>query len=145
MSTEETNKELERRFFSEMLNRGDTTVADELFAAGAYDHAAFPGQVSGREGFKQAVGIVHSAFPDVHYTIEDMVAEGDRVTTRWRLRGTHTGTFLGIPGTGKQVTVEGIHILRFENGQIVECWEVWDRLGLFQQLGVSPPIGQSTP
>lgn len=144
MSTEETNKMLERRFFDEMLNSGDTTVANELFADDAYDHAAFPGQASGREGFKQAVRIVHSAFTDVQYTIEDLIAEGDRVTTRWTLRGTHTGEFLGIPGTGKRVTVEGIHILRFANGQIVECWEVWDRFGMFQQLGVTPSIVQST-
>lgn len=144
MSAEETNKALERRFFDEMLNRADTAVADELFASDAYDHAAFPDQESGREGFKQAVRTVHGAFRDVRYTIEDMIAEGDRVTTRWTPRGTHTGEFLGIAGTGKQVTVEGIHILRFANGQIIECWEVWDRLGMFQQLGVIPSIGQAT-
>ncbi len=134
MSAEE-NTALVRRFFAEMLNRGDITVGDQLFAVDAFDHAGFPGQVSGREGFKQAVRMVHEAFPDIHYTAEDMVAAGDRVTTRWTLRGTHAGEFLGIAATGKQVTVTGINILRFADGQIVECWEEWDRLGMLQQLG----------
>ncbi len=142
MSTDDL-KALERRFFEEMLNSGDTTAGDELFAAGAFDHAAFPGQAPGREGFKQAVVMMHGAFPDIHYTIDDMVAEGDRIAARWTLRGTHAGEFLGIPATGKQVTVEGIHILRFASGQIVECWEVWDRLSMLQQLGAIPSSGQT--
>lgn len=143
MSTK-AHKALERRFFEEMLNNGELTVGEELFAVDAVDHAAFPGQVSGREGFKQAVQFMHGAFPDIHYVIDDIVAEGDRVATRWTLRGTHSGEFFGVPATGNQVTVEGIHILRFANGQIVECWEVWDRLSMLQQLGVIPSSGQST-
>ncbi len=138
MSVDE-NKALVRRFFDEMLNPGNAEVGDELFAVDAIDHAAFPDQVAGREGFKQAVRMVHAAFPDIRYTFEDMIAEGDRVATRWTLRGTQTGEFLGIPPTGKAVVVTGINVLRFANGQIVECWETWDRLGLMQQLGVLPP------
>ena len=142
MSTEE-NKALVRRFFDQMLNQADADAGDELFAVDAVDHAAFPGQVPGREGFKQAVRMVHGAFADIHYTADDMVAEGDRVTTRWTLRGTQTGEFLGIPPTGNQVTVTGINILRFAGGQIVECWEVWDRLGMLQQLGAVREPGQA--
>ena len=136
------NKALVRRFFDEMLNQGNTDVGDELFAVDAVDHAGFPGQVAGREGFKQAVRMVYAAFPDIHYTAEDMIAEGDRVATRWSLRGTHMGEFLGIPPTGKQVTVTGINVLRFAGGQIVECWETWDQFGLRQQLGLLPAPGQ---
>jgi steroid delta-isomerase-like uncharacterized protein len=142
MSAEE-NKARVRRFFDEMLNQGDTSVGDELFAVDALDHAAFPGQVAGREGFKEAVRMVHAAFPGIHYTAEDMVSEGHRVATRWTLRGTHSGEFLGIQATGKPVTVTGINILRFADGQIVECWETWDRLGLMQQLGVLPALGET--
>jgi steroid delta-isomerase-like uncharacterized protein len=137
MSAEE-NKALVRRFFEEMLNPGNADLGDDLFAVDAVDHAAFPGQVAGREGFKQAVRMVHGAFPGIRYTADDMIAEGDRVATRWTLRGTHAGEFLGIPPTGKQVTVTGINVLRFANGQIVECWETWDRFGMMQQLGVIP-------
>jgi steroid delta-isomerase-like uncharacterized protein len=134
----EVNKALVHRFFEEMLNLGNADVGDELFAVDAVDHAAFPDQVAGREGFKQAVRLVHGAFPGIHYTVDDMIAEGDRVATRWTLRGTHAGEFLGVPPSGNQVTVTGINVLRFANGQIVECWETWDRLGMLQQLGALP-------
>jgi steroid delta-isomerase-like uncharacterized protein len=129
---------LERRFFDEMLNQGDTSIGADLFADDAYDHAGFPGQVGGREGFEQAVRMMHAAFPDIHYTIEDMIVEGDRIATRWTLQGTHEGEFLGIPATGKQVSVKGIHILRFAGGKIVECWETWDQIGMLRQLGALP-------
>jgi steroid delta-isomerase-like uncharacterized protein len=82
---------------------------------------------------------MHKAFPDIHYTINDMVAEGERIATRWTLRGTHLGEFFGIAATGNSVSVEGIHILRFVEGQIVECWEVWDQLSMLRQLGTVPP------
>ena len=137
--TSEALKELERRFFDEMLNRGNLAVADDLFSSDSADHAGFPGQAPGRDGFKQAVVAMHKAFPDIHYTINDMVAEGERIATRWTLRGTHLGEFFGIAATGNAVSVEGIHILRFVEGQIVECWEVWDQLSMLRQLGTVPP------
>jgi steroid delta-isomerase-like uncharacterized protein len=136
--TAEELKALERRFFDEMLNRGNLSAGDDLFAEDSVDYAGFPGQAPGREGFKQAVVMMHTAFPDIHYTIEDMVAEGDRIATRWTLRGTHKGEFFGIPATGTQVSVEGIHILRFADGQIVECWEFWDQLSMLRQIGAMP-------
>ncbi|MGE3799078.1 MAG: ester cyclase [Thermomicrobiales bacterium] len=131
-------KALERRFFDEMLNQGNVDAGDDLFAEHSVDYAGFPGQGPGRDGFKQAVRMMHAAFPDIHYTIEDMIAEGDRIATRWTLQGTHRSAFLGVPPTGKQVSVEGIHILRFEDGMVVECWEVWDQLSLLRQLGAAP-------
>jgi hypothetical protein len=135
---QEELKVLERRFFDEMLNQADLSVADDLFAEESEDHAGFPGQTPGREGFEQAVVAMHKAFPDIHYTIEDMIAEGDRITTLWSLRGTHLGDFFGIAPTGTTVSVEGIHILRFVEGQIAECWEVWDQLSMLRQLGAVP-------
>ena len=139
--TPEALKALECRFFDDMLNRGDLSAGDDLFAVDSVDYAGFPSQLPGREGFKQAVVMVHEAFPDIHYTIEDTVAEGDRIATRWTLRGTHRGEFLSIPATGNQVSVEGIHILRVADGLIMECWESWDQLGMLRQLGVLPTAG----
>jgi steroid delta-isomerase-like uncharacterized protein len=138
--TPEELKALERRFFDEMLNRADLSAGDDLFAANSVDYAGFPGQLPGREGFKQAVVMMHEAFPDIHYTIEDMVAEGDRIATRWTLRGTHQGEFFGVPATANQVRVEGIHILRIVDGQVVECWEVWDQLSMLRQIGALPDV-----
>jgi len=85
-----------------------------------------------------------TAFPDVHFTIEDQIAEGDRVVTRWTARGTHQGPLVGIPPTSKQVTMSGIAIYRLVDGKIVEQWGVNDMLGLLQQLGVVPILGQSS-
>jgi steroid delta-isomerase-like uncharacterized protein len=84
------------------------------------------------------VAALRDAFPDVHITIEDQVAEGDRVVTRWTARGTHTGAFQGIPPTGKRGSMTGIDINRFADGKVVECWTNADDLGLLQQLGVIP-------
>ena len=116
-------KALERRFFDVMLNRGNIEVGDELFAQDSVDYAGFPGQAPGREGFKQAVRIMHAAFPDIHYAIEDMIAEGDKIATRWTLTGTHTGgPYYGVPASGKRVTINGTGILGFRDGKIVEHW-----------------------
>ena len=84
-----------------------------------------------------------TAFPDVHFTIEDQVAEADKVVTRWTWRGTHQGPFQGIPPTGKHVMVTGVGINRFANGKVVENWTNMDILGLLQQLGVVPAPGQT--
>ena len=85
-----------------------------------------------------------TAFPDLHFTIEDQIAEGDRVVTRFTARGTHQGAFIGIPPTGKQGVVTGTGIDRFANGKIVEAWFNSDDLGLLQQLGVVPSPGQAS-
>jgi steroid delta-isomerase-like uncharacterized protein len=140
MSTEE-NKTLARRLF-EIFGTGDLALADELIAADVIDHQALPGMPPGREGFKQFVSIFHAAFPDLHVTVEDLIAEGDKVVGRTTMRGTHQGEFMGIPPTGKQCTISGIDIIRFANGQVVEHWGNSDDLGLMQQLGVIPAPGQ---
>jgi steroid delta-isomerase-like uncharacterized protein len=143
MSTEE-NKAIDRRIVEGGFNTGNTAVLDEFIAADCVDHAAPPGTPSGREGAKQFFAMLRSAFPDLHTTIEDVVAEGDKVVTRSTWHGTHRGAFLGIPATGKQVAVTQIDITRYAGGKVVEHWGNQDLLGLMQQLGVIPAPGQAS-
>ena len=136
MSTEE-NKALARRVLEEMFNAGNLDVADELLASDYVDHdPSLPEDVHGPEGFKEYVGMYRSAFPDVHVQIEDQIAEGDRVVTRWTGTGTHTGELMGIAPTGKRVTLPGMEIVRIANGKLVEGWEGYDSGTLMRQLGV---------
>ncbi len=138
--TEEKNKALNRRFVEEVINQGNLDVIEELLDPGAVDHAAPPGFATGREGAKQFAAMMRSAFPDLHLTIEDMIAEGDKVVMRSTWSGTHEGEFMGIPATGRRVTVSGIDISRVADGRMVEHWGQFDALGLMQQLGaVTPP------
>jgi steroid delta-isomerase-like uncharacterized protein len=140
MSTEE-NKALSRRLIEEVWNQGKLAVIDELVAPNYVDHDP-TGPIHGPEGFKQFVSMYLTAYPDTHFTIEDQIAEGDTVVTRWTARGTHKGPLMGIPPTGKQVTVTGISIGRVVNGKTVEGWSNYDTLGMMQQLGVVPAPGQ---
>jgi steroid delta-isomerase-like uncharacterized protein len=136
MSTEE-NKALARRVIEQMFNEGNLDVADELLALDYVDHdPSLPEDVHGPEGFKQYVGMYRAAFPDLHVQIEDQLAEGDRVATRWTGTGTHDGELAGIAPTGKRVTVPGMEIVRIANGKLVEGWEGYDSGTLMQQLGV---------
>lgn len=141
MSAQE-NKAVVERVMEEVFNKGHLDIADELIAADCIDHNPFPGQVSGVEGVKQGAVMFRSAFPDLHFANDDIIAEGDKVVHRYRIRGTHQGEFFGIPPTGKQVTVTGIDILRIAGGKIVERWSNTDDLGMMQQLGVVPASGQ---
>ena len=139
MSTED-NKALVRRMFEEVWNQGNIARIAEFYSPAHVEHTS-SGPVHGQEGYKQYVMIYRTAFPDAHYTVEDQLAEGDKVVTRWSARGTHQGPLMGIPPTGKQGTVTGIGIARFEGGKIVEVWSEFDALGMFQQLGlmILPP------
>ncbi len=144
MSTEE-NKALVRRVYEEAINRGNMAVVDELNSPNYVAHdPGFPQPVRGPEGLKQYFLVFRSAFPDVHITIEDMIAEGDTVVTRQTSRGTHQGDLMGIPPTGKQIAVTGMAIHRLANGKFVESWINADNLGLLQQLGVIPAPGQTS-
>jgi steroid delta-isomerase-like uncharacterized protein len=135
------NKAIVRRYIQEAFNGGNLGIVDELIASNFVDHAGTPGLAPGREGQKQFVAMYRSAFPDLRTTIEDMVAEGDRVVTRWTARGTHSGPLMNIPATGKQVTITGITINQVSGGTIVAGWNNFDQLGMLQQLGVIPPAG----
>ena len=140
MSTEE-NKALVRRVYEEAINRGNMAVVDELNSPNYVAHdPGFPQPVRGPEGLKQYFMVFRSAFPDVHITIEDMIAEGDTIAVRQTSRGTHQGDLMGMPPTGKQVTVTGIAIHKIANGKFVESWINADNLGLLQQLGVIPAL-----
>jgi len=140
MSTEQ-NKAMDRRVYEEVWNGGNLAVIDELVAANYVDHDQEPtGALEGLEGLKQSVTMYRTAFPDVHFTVEDQIAEGDRVVTRWTARGTHQDAFMGIPPTGKQAMVTGISITRVASGKVVEGWTNFDALGLLHQLGAVPPL-----
>ncbi len=138
------NKALNRRFVEEVINQGNIEAIDELIDPGVVDHAVPAGFPTGREGAKQFFAMMRSAFPDLHLTIEDMIAEGDKVVMRSTWSGTHQGEFMGISATGRRVTVSAIDISRVADGRIVEHWEQSDALGLMQQLGVVSPPEQTS-
>ena len=139
----EENKAVARRFVEEAINRRDLDVLEEIFAAEFVDHTAVPGQAPGVEGLKQFFAMMDAGLPDFRATVEDVVAEADRVAVRFTFRGTHSGDFMDAPLTGKQVTMPGLDILRVENGKITELWGQEDVFGLMQQLGAIPSPDQS--
>jgi steroid delta-isomerase-like uncharacterized protein len=137
MSTEE-NKAIVRRYIEEAWNKGDVSVIDDLMSPDYTRHiSGYPIPLT-RESHKQRLIRIHRALPDVNLTIEDMIAAGDRVVSRLTLRGTQRDTFMGIPPTGRHVTVTGIDIARVVNGKVVEHWAEMDTLGLMKQLGALP-------
>ncbi len=140
MSTED-NKALVRRFYEEVFNQKNTAAIDQFFAPNIVDHASPPGIPGGIEGQKQLIGMYLTGFPDLHFTFEDMIAEGGKVVTRITASGTQQGAFMGISPTGKHTTITAIDILRIEGGKFVEHWLEMDTLGVLQQLGVVPSMG----
>jgi steroid delta-isomerase-like uncharacterized protein len=142
------NKTLSRRNFEEVWNQRKLESIDQLVASNSVLHdSSIPGgKVVGSQGYKQYVETYLAAFSDLHFTINDQIADGDRVATRWTGTGTFNGALMGIAPTGKRATVAGITIDRYENGKTVESWTSYDTLGMFQQLGVIPmlqPAGTS--
>jgi steroid delta-isomerase-like uncharacterized protein len=139
----EGDEAIVRRLFEEAWSKGNLAVIDEVIAPNYVNHSPLvPGLPPGSEGVKLSTQGLRNAFPDIHYTIEDMIAEGDKVVTRWIARGTHKGEFLGIPATGKEGEATGISIMRVVGAKIVESWSNIDLLGLMQRLGVLPSPGQ---
>lgn len=136
----EQNKQLVRRVFEEVYNQGNLDVVEELASPDFVAHSPTE-DVHGTAGVKQFVTDLRTAFPDLHTTIEDLIAEGDRVVARFTATGTHTGPYKGIPPTGKQGKITGIDIERIVDGKSVECWTNTDDLGMLQQLGVVPMPG----
>lgn len=134
----ENNKAAVRRFQNEGFNAGNGESAYTYVSEQLIDHNPFPGQTPGPEGVKHVITMFHAAFPDVHYTSEHIFGEGDLVTDHWIMEGTHQGSFMGIPPTGKRVKVSGVDIFRMADGQIVERWAVIDSLSMLQQLGAIP-------
>ncbi len=144
----EDNKAAVRRFIEEVWNKGQLALIDEFFAPDIVIHApSVPDEIT-REGYKYLATQNLSAFSDLYVTIEDMIAEGDKVVMRLTFRGTNTGDIvmpmMHLPATGKQVTQTGIIIVSIVGGKAVEVWTQWDDLGMFQQLGLIPmpePVG----
>ena len=140
----EDNKAFVRRFFSE-LNQGNLNAADEYLAPDYVAHyGGVPVPIQGRDAWKGLMSGYFAAFPDWHETIEDLIAEGDRVTVRVASGGTHRRDFMGIPASGKQVASTGIVILRLADNRLVEEWGEFDTIGLLQQLGALPPPGPAS-
>jgi steroid delta-isomerase-like uncharacterized protein len=141
----EQNKSIVRRLIEEVWNKGNLSVADELFAS-TYEHhdASSPDFGRGPESEKKRATLYRTAFPDFRLTVEDIIAEGETVMTRWSCRGTHKGDLSGIAPTGKQFTISGITVGRLANGKIAESYVNWDALGLMQQLGVVPELAAKT-
>jgi steroid delta-isomerase-like uncharacterized protein len=138
----EENKAVVRRELEEIFTQGNLDAAQDVYAPNYYSHQpAGSEDISGLEAIKQFTAGVRQAFPDMQITIEDQVAEGDKVVTRFTSRGTHQGELWGIPPTGKEVEVTSISMDRIEGGKIAEHWTHADQLGMMQQLGVmeQPP------
>jgi predicted ester cyclase len=135
----EQKKAVVRRCWQECFNKRNLAIVDEFVATEYVWHG--PSQeVSGPEGIKQLITVFLTAFPDLQMTFEDQLGEGDKIASRWTMRGTHQGDLFGVPPTGKQVTFTGLIISRMVGSQITEEWEHFDQLGLLQQLGAVPRI-----
>ena len=138
MSTD--NKVLVGRFHREVFEQGSRVAADAICALEFVWHGPNmpPMMPPGPEGVHWFGTLIRSAFSEIRISRDDTIAEGDRVVDRWTFRGTHTGEFLGVPATGKTVTVTGIDIFRIADGRLAELWQSWDQLGMLQQLGAIP-------
>ena len=128
-------KAIVNSLYAEFLNAGNPDSADQLISP---DFTGPAGK--GPEGFRASVLPLRQGFPDLHFTIQDIVVEDSRAVVRWIWKGTHSGPFAGIAPTGRQVSNEGIAIYRIEDGKIAEAWSQMDRLGVLQQIGALPPI-----
>ena len=139
------NKALVRRYFEEIWDKGNLDLIDELFTTNFVRHgpSATEGEVRGLEGFKGVVSTYRTGFPDLQVPIEDLIAEGDRVVSRWTARGTHQGEIMGIAPTGNQASVAGIIVDRISGGKIEEEWVEHNTLHFMQQLGAVAAPGQS--
>ena len=144
MTTEE-NKALVRRYYEEVLNGGNVGLLQDIAVEEYDEHDPLPGQGNGVAGLRQRVEMLRDALRP-HFTLEDIIAEGDRVVVRWINRGALVGAFLGLPPSGKSFAIAGIDIHRVQNGRMSEHWHVVDQLAMLQQLGVLPqPQPQPSP
>jgi len=134
----EDNKQFMRRFVEEAINQKNLDALNELVAEDFVEHIPFPGQGPGREGLRQVLSAFISAFPDIRWTLEEQIAEGEKVVSRFTMTGTHRGEFLGIPPTGKSVNIWGVVIDVVRSGKFSESRIIMDTLGLMQQLGTIP-------
>jgi steroid delta-isomerase-like uncharacterized protein len=137
------NKIIVRRIFDEVISGGDIALAEQLIADDFVNHDGRP--PPGRDGFKQGLMAIRAAFPDWRSSIDDMVAEGDKIAARWTVTGTQRGPYMGLPPTGRQIVMREAGFLRIEGGKLVEIWRVADELTMLRELGALPPIGPPPP
>ena len=135
----QSNSSVVLQFVEKVLNRGEIDAASEFFWEDMVEQVPLPGQGPGIEGLKGALRGLSAAFPDMHWTVQEQIAEGAKVVSRFEWTGTHRGTFLGVPATDQTVTVWGMVIDRLEGGKIKDTRIIMDTLGLMIQLGVVPP------
>ena len=127
-----------QRIWFEGLNRGDASVADDVFARDAVVHInGSPEPNLNVDGFKQMISGLLVAFPDLRCTVDDQIVAGDKVATRWTAEGTNSGAFGPVPATGRRVRINGLVLDRVAAGKVVERWEQWDQMGMMQQLGLA--------
>lgn len=136
----EANKEVVHRYYEDVLNGGKVALLDELAVPDYAEHDPLPGQGTGLEGLKDRVRMLLTGLSP-HFTVEEIVAEGEKVVVRWTNSGTHVGEFFGIPATGKSFQIAGIDIHRLKDGKLAEHWHVVDTFAMLQQLDVLPPPG----
>jgi steroid delta-isomerase-like uncharacterized protein len=137
-------KDTARTFYDKVLSAGDLDELDRYLDPGFVDHNPFPDQPPGVAGVKQIFADMQAGFPDLSFTVNDMVAEDNTVVARISVKGTHKGTYMGVPPTGKQVKIDGIDVLRFADGRVAERWGQFDDLAMLQQLGLVPELGASS-
>jgi steroid delta-isomerase-like uncharacterized protein len=138
-SQTQNNSKIIQRFIEEVLNQGNIESTGQFFWEDIVEQVPLPGQGPGLEGLKGVLRGMRAGFPDMYWSIEEQIAEGDKVVTRFEWTGTHRGEFLGVPATGRPVKVWGTVIDRFEGGKIKDTRIIMDTLGLMTQLGVFPP------
>jgi steroid delta-isomerase-like uncharacterized protein len=136
--SESGNRAVVQRFLEEVVNQGRLEQANEIVAEDFVELDPLPGQRQGREGLKDVIGMLRTAFRDMHWVVDEMIAEGEKVVTRFTWTGTQQGTFMGIPATGRSVVVKGVVIDRIVGGMMTDSRILMDTMGLMQQLGVIP-------
>lgn len=137
-------EELVRRWFDELFNEADPSVASEILASDVRYHgpgSLTPSSVTSPSDVTEYVEIYRRAFPDLRYAVDEVFDSGDRVCARWTATGTHRSDLFGIEPTGEVVVVEGVNVFAVDGGEITEVWSAWDSLGMVQELGILPSLG----
>jgi steroid delta-isomerase-like uncharacterized protein len=141
MASLEQNKALMRNYIEEAWNKGNLDFIDKNFSSDYVSHGTFPGQPTSRDDVKSVINTIRNTIPDLHITIEDMLAEGDKVASRWVTKGTHKGDLMGAKPTGNKISVSETAVFRVKDGKVVEGWANRDDLGFLQQIGLILRLG----
>ena len=140
-----TNEAVARRFYDEVLNKGKVNLIDELATPDFVEHEEIPGIEPNLAGVKMFINAIRTGFPDIKATVNDVISQGDKVVCHVTMRGTHKGTFLDIPATGREINVNAIDIMEFREGKASAHWGVTDNLTMMTQLGIVPARGEPKP